>query len=255
MVLHTTDTAEANLTENVSLSPYAEAPMQGALNSAPSALGSSTAIPSVTPQDTPTDPKAYFETTWFRAVEILTALTLIVLFSPLMLVVAFSLKLQGLGSVIYKQTRIGLGGKNFTIYKFRSMFENAEKSGPFICTTYTDSRITPLGALLRKSKIDELPQLWNVVLGNMSFIGPRPERPCFHQEFLSIENWARRVQVKPGITGLAQISAVISHDPKQKIIADIAYLNNRTFWSDIKLMLITAVSFLRPKYMFGIPIK
>jgi len=248
--LNQNETIEVEIAETVSLSPSAQAPSIAVeqLSKVTVEPATSRALPKI-------KDKAYFEQYWFRAFEFLAASTLLIVLSPLMLLTSIALKFQGFGSVFYKQVRVGLNGKTFTIFKFRTMYQDAEKSGPFICTSYTDARITPFGARLRKSKIDELPQLWNVMLGDMSFLGPRPERPCFHQEFLSIENWKRRVKVKPGITGLAQISAIISHDPKQKIIADIAYLNNRTFWSDIYVMIITVLSFLRPKFIFGIPIK
>ena len=245
-MLQHSDSAEAEVSAKVGQVPYVE-PLK---NSADPAV----AEPAVTSAENAVEKKAYYLSPWFRAVEVFVASTLLVAFSPLMIITYLLLKLQGLGSVIYKQERVGLNGQSFTIYKFRTMFENAEKEGPFICTTYSDSRITPLGAKLRKSKIDELPQLWNVMVGSMSLIGPRPERPCFHQEFSTIENWPKRVEVKPGITGLAQISAVISHDPEQKIVADLAYINNRSFLSDIFILVITVVPSLRPKFMFEVPI-
>lgn len=199
---------------------------------------------------------SYFLNQSFILGEKFIALVGLVVLCPLLAGLTIALKLQGLGSVFYGQTRVGLGGKLFTIYKFRTMYVNAESTGPFICTTYKDERITPFGRFLRKSKLDELPQLINVLKGEMSLIGPRPERPHFHKQHLkNIPGWSKRVEVKPGLTGLAQISAVISHDPEQKIVADLAYNQRRSLRSDIALIVMTAIPQARPEKFFGISLR
>jgi lipopolysaccharide/colanic/teichoic acid biosynthesis glycosyltransferase len=189
--------------------------------------------------------------------EVVIATILLVILSPIFLVVAVVLKLQGQGSVWYRQERIGLNDQPFQILKFRTMREDAEASGPIVCTSYGDPRITKLGALLRRAKIDELPQLVNVILGHMAFVGPRPERPYFHEQYLdSIEKWGKRTRVKPGITGLAQISAVITHEPRLKILADLAYINNRSPMLDLKIICytLTPQKFI-PNEICGVPMQ
>lgn len=197
----------------------------------------------------------YFDAKIFTFLEAFICLVGLIALSPLLLTVCLLVALQGKGSVIYSQTRLGKNKKPFKIYKFRSMYEDAEKSGPFICTNYEDKRITKLGSFLRKSKIDELPQLINVVKGDMSLVGPRPERPFFHQKNLWIENWHKRLDYKPGITGLAQISKCISHNPEHKIYADLYYAKNRSLASDIKLIIFTILPFLKTDKFFGMRLR
>ena len=179
-----------------------------------------------------------------RVLEIVFASSLLVAFSPLMLVVAIALRLAGNVSVIYRQERVGLNGKRFDILKFRTMHADAEADGPRLTTSHTDARITAIGRILRKSKIDELPQLWNVVRGDMTIVGPRPERPCFHEKYTAlIENWERRISVKPGITGLAQIT--VSHDPREKIVYDLIYIENRCWSLNFEILFNTVLSIFR----------
>ena len=199
--------------------------------------------------------KQYFESKIFSFIEASISLVGLIVLSPLLLIVSLLVALQGKGSIIYSQTRLGKNKKPFKIYKFRSMYEDAEKSGPFICTNYEDKRMTKLGSFLRKSKIDELPQLINVIKGDMSLVGPRPERPFFHQKNLWIENWHKRLDYKPGITGLAQISKCISHNPEHKIYADLYYSKNRSIASDIKLILFTVLPFLKTDKFFGMRLR
>ena len=121
------------------------------------------------------------------------------------------------------------------------MREDAESQGPRITTSHKDERITPLGKFLRKSKLDELPQLWNVIKDDMAFIGPRPERPYFHERnLLTIKNWEDRLSVKPGISGLAQV--MVNHDPEEKIIYDLQYIENKCWSLDFKIMILTAIT-------------
>lgn len=191
------------------------------------------------------------------AVEFALALALSLLLSPVWLLLGLILKLQGQGSVIFYQERVGLNEKHFNIIKFRTMKVNAEQQGPMVCTSYHDERITKIGKALRKSKLDETLQLINIMKGDMSFVGPRPERPYYHQQYLeTIDHWQRRTRVKPGISGLAQISAIITHEPRLKILADIVYINNRTLIFDIYLVILTVLpERLLPKAIKGVPIR
>jgi lipopolysaccharide/colanic/teichoic acid biosynthesis glycosyltransferase len=184
--------------------------------------------------------------------DVILASIMFVFALPLMFVVVIALALQRKG-VFYSQERVGAGGTKFKIFKFRTMYLDAEKNGPFICADYEDSRITKFGRFLRKTKLDELPQLLNVIKGEMSLVGPRPERPYFHKiNSDEILGWEKRIQVKPGITGIAQISRRISHDPAQKLEADIVYIRNRSLFLDLKLLIITVFPRLRPKRVFGV---
>lgn len=158
----------------------------------------------------------------------LLCLLLITLFAPVMLIVALFIRIGSPGKVLFKQTRVGKNGELFEIYKFRSMIENAEEETGHTLSWTGDPRITPFGQFLRKSHLDELPQLFNVLKGEMDFIGPRPERPEFTKIYdQTIDSYAKRHSVKPGITGLAQISLVYDADAGHKLKFDLLYIKNR----------------------------
>jgi len=169
--------------------------------------------------------------------------------SPLMLIAAFSIWAESgcKGSVIYRQQRVGMHGRPFDVLKFRSMCENAEKDG-VQWASVNDSRVTRIGAFMRKTRIDELPQLLNVLQGDMSFVGPRPERPVFVEELKQeIPFYNLRHHVKPGITGWAQIcypygSSV--NDAREKLQYDLYYLKNYSVFLDITILLQTATVIL-----------
>lgn len=150
-----------------------------------------------------------------------------------MAVVAAAIKAESPGPAIYSQTRVGKGGNRFEIYKFRSMYADAEARGAQWAAD-GDSRVTPIGKKIRHYRIDELPQFWNVVRGDMSLIGPRPERPVFHDVFCErIQGWEQRLAVRPGITGLAQVEGGYGLLPKEKALYDINYIERRSLGLDL----------------------
>jgi lipopolysaccharide/colanic/teichoic acid biosynthesis glycosyltransferase len=163
-----------------------------------------------------------------EVVERTAALVLLLLLSPLMLVSAILVRLSSPGPTLYGQTRVGKKGELFTIYKFRSMVVDAEKNTGPVYSMVHDPRVTRIGKFLRNSHLDELPQLINVLKGEMSFIGPRPERPEFTNQFSAvIPKFRMRTAVKPGITGLAQICGSYELPPEEKLEFDMAYIERR----------------------------
>ncbi len=176
-----------------------------------------------------------------RTVDIAGALIAIVLFSPVMLITAISLKIAGNGSVIYKQERVGMHNKKFCMYKFRSMIELDESYEKEKWTVKNDARITPIGKFIRKMSIDELPQLFNVVKGEMSLVGPRPERPQFVEKFKNeIPRYMVKHQVRPGMTGWAQIHGYRGDTSIEKRIEyDLYYIENWSLGLDFKILCLT----------------
>lgn len=163
------------------------------------------------------------------------SLALVVLAIPMGLI-AVAIKRQDPGPAIYAQTRVGKGGRLFKVYKFRSMYMDAEARGAQWAKG-DDPRVTPLGRKLRNSRLDEIPQFWNVVKGDMSLIGPRPERPVFHEAFCEhIDGWEQRLAVRPGITGLAQVEGGYELLPKEKALLDIEYIENRSIAMDLSIV-------------------
>lgn len=151
-------------------------------------------------------------------------------------VIALKVKRESSGPAIYAQTRVGRDGRLFKVYKFRSMYLDAEAKGAQWAAG-DDPRVTPFGRKLRNSRLDEIPQFWNVVKGDMSLIGPRPERPVFHEAFKErIDGWEQRLAVRPGITGLAQVEGGYELLPKEKALLDIEYIENRSFALDFSLI-------------------
>lgn len=176
-----------------------------------------------------------------RTVDIAGALIAIVLFSPVMLITAISLKIAGNGSVIYKQERVGMHNKKFCMYKFRSMIEQDEAYEKEKWTVKNDARITTIGKFIRKMSIDELPQLFNVVKGEMSLVGPRPERPQFVEKFKNeIPRYMVKHQVRPGMTGWAQIHGYRGDTSIEKRIEyDLYYIENWSLGLDFKILCLT----------------
>lgn len=177
--------------------------------------------------------------TFKRLFDIVFSLTLGILALPFMLIIALLVKIDSPGKALYIQERVGINGIEFNMLKFRTMIEDAEQGTP-VWANEDDPRCTKLGRMLRKCRIDELPQLWNIFVGNMSVVGPRPERRYFYDEFEKyISGFSNRLKVKPGMTGLAQVSGGYYLSPEEKIIYDMEYIKTRTFWGDIKIILQT----------------
>ena len=175
-----------------------------------------------------------------RAFDIIFSLFLLVLLSPFMLLTALLIKCYDGGSVLYKQIRCTQGGKEFCMYKFRSMIVEAERDGVARLATKNDDRITPVGRVIRKIRVDELPQLFNVLSGAMSFVGPRPERPELIQKYTeAMPEFTYRTKVKAGLTGYAQIYGKYNSLPYDKLKLDLYYIENFSIWLDLKLIIQT----------------
>ncbi|WCK54284.1 sugar transferase [Aneurinibacillus sp. Ricciae_BoGa-3] len=178
---------------------------------------------------------------------------LLVLLSPVMLLVGLGVRYTSPGPVIFKQERLGRNGVPYTIYKFRSMVNNAEKiSGPVLATS-KDPRITRFGSWIRATRLDEIPQLFNVFKGDMSLVGPRPERSFFIQQFQkTLADYSYRMSVKPGITGLAQVMAKYSTTAEDKLRFDLMYVRGYSFGLDIKILLQTLFVVFRGEQAAGV---
>jgi exopolysaccharide biosynthesis polyprenyl glycosylphosphotransferase len=179
-----------------------------------------------------------------RVCDVVMAATGLVLAAPLMAVVAAAIRLTSDGPVLYHQNRVGLQGRIFRIHKFRSMRADAEATtGPVWASKGGDPRVTPLGQVLRRTRFDELPQLWNVIRGDMSFVGPRPERPEFVRELTrDIPFYGQRHVVRPGVTGWAQVRytyGASTEDALQKLQYDLFYIKNMSLSFDLLVVLST----------------
>ena len=174
-----------------------------------------------------------------RAFDIVAAIVVGLVLLLFMPIIAAAIKLDSKGPVLFKQERLGKDGKPFMMYKFRSMHTDAEENGPQWAKV-DDRRVTRVGKFLRKTRIDELPQMWNIIAGDMSFVGPRPEREFFYAKFeRNIPNFRDRLAVKPGLTGLAQVNGGYELDPQSKLDYDIEYMGSRSILLDIKCILKT----------------
>ncbi|SJZ46409.1 sugar transferase [Selenihalanaerobacter shriftii] len=177
-----------------------------------------------------------------RLIDIVGSIFGLILTLPIMLITAIVIKLESPGPIIFKQNRMGLNGKGFTIYKFRSMMKNAEKETGPIWARQNDSRITKVGKFIRKTRIDELPQFVNILRGEMSLVGPRPERPVFIKEFTKeYPHFEDRLLVKPGVTGLAQVTGGYNLSPHQKARLDLLYIEKQNLLLDIKVLVKTVL--------------
>ncbi|MCL2689787.1 MAG: sugar transferase [Chitinispirillia bacterium] len=186
-----------------------------------------------------------------RIIDIFVSFLVLVLGFPVWFAVGALIKFTSPGDVIFKQERVGRNGKNYTMYKFRSMYEDAEKrSGPQWATE-NDPRITPMGRFIRKTRLDEIPQFFNVLKGEMSLVGPRPERPFFVEQLKQEIPWyVRRIKMKPGITGWAQVKHKYDasiEDVKQKVLYDLYYFENMSLSLDLKILVRTVLVVLTGK--------
>lgn len=171
-----------------------------------------------------------------RLFDVIFSLILLLLMIPIMFFFCILITLETSGSPIYFQERLGMNGKRFNLFKLRSMISDAEKNGPQWANE-NDPRITKVGLFIRKTRIDELPQLINILKGDMSFVGPRPEREYFYKKFeVNIPEFRNRLWVKPGLTGWAQINGGYNLDPKSKLKLDMEYIELKTIRMDIRIL-------------------
>ncbi|MEO1526299.1 MAG: sugar transferase [Planctomycetota bacterium] len=170
--------------------------------------------------------------------------------APVIVLLIVIVRLTSKGPGIYRQSRVGLHGEEFEVFKLRTMYNDAEADGVAKWAAQGDSRITPVGAFLRKTHLDELPQLWNVVRGEMSLTGPRPERPSICEKLAGhIDDYYRRTAIKPGVTGLAQINLEPDRsidDVRRKQCLDLHYIETANAWLDLRMLLATVMR------MFGL---
>ena len=188
-----------------------------------------------------------------QGLDLLVAFVLTILFAPLIALIAVAVKMTSSGPVLYSQVRTGLNGRPFHIYKVRTMYHDCERlTGPQWCKD-NDPRITLVGRFLRKSHLDELPQVWNVLKGEMSLVGPRPERPEFVAELEKVfPRYLERLQVKPGLTGLAQVNLPPDVDQEsvgRKLVHDLFYIENRSIAMDFQILVCTGL------FLLGIPFR
>lgn len=187
-----------------------------------------------------------------RTIDILFSGMGLVILSPMLLIVAACIKLYDGGPVFYKQIRLTKGHKEFEIYKFRSMIVDAEKNGARLAAQ-NDNRITPIGKVIRATRVDELPQLINILKGDMTLVGPRPERPEIEDVYLKeIPEFGMRLKVKAGLTGYAQVFGKYNTSPEDKLKLDLLYINQRSLLLDFKLIFYTIKIIFIPEATEGI---
>jgi len=193
----------------------------------------------------PSRKEQFFYDSFKRVSDLVGAMALLLAVSPIMVVTALVVKLSSPGPVVFKQRRLTKGGKEFTLLKFRTMIEHAERGTGAVWAIDADPRITKLGRFLRKTRIDELPQLFNVLSGDMSLIGPRPERPEIAAKLAQeLPSFDRRLEVRAGITGLAQVGtgyAACLKSYRKKLALDLIYIQNRCFLLDLRIALKTVL--------------
>lgn len=177
-----------------------------------------------------------------RIFDVISCSAALIIFAIPMTVIGIKIKSESKGPVFFSQRRLGKNGEIFVLYKFRTMYTDAEVKGAQWATE-GDPRVTPFGKILRDTRLDELPQFWNVIKGDMSLIGPRPERPMFSEEFAKrIDGWNQRLMVRPGVSGLAQVTGGYELLPKEKARHDIEYIENRSLSMDARIILKTLVT-------------
>lgn len=183
-----------------------------------------------------------------RSTDILVSVPCLVLFSPLFVFISLAIKWEDGLPIIYKQERIGLHGKPFNIYKFRSMKADAEKDGPNLLEIEGDTRLTRVGKFIRAHHLDELPQLWNIIKGDMSLVGPRPERKYYIDQIIKHDSrYTYLYQIRPGATSYATLyNGYTDTMPKmlRRLSLDLYYLEHRSWWFDAKILFKTMVNIM-----------
>ena len=180
-----------------------------------------------------------------RIIDVVVSVIGIIITMPLFVMFGAAIHLTDRGPIFYKQTRLTLDGKLFEIYKFRTMREDAEKDGIARLAGEDDDRITAVGKLLRATRFDELPQLFNIIKGEMSLVGPRPERPEIAAEYMEeLPEFSMRLKMKAGLTGYAQVHGKYNTTPYDKLKLDLHYIRNYSIWMDLILIVLT------PKVLF-----
>jgi exopolysaccharide biosynthesis polyprenyl glycosylphosphotransferase len=188
-----------------------------------------------------------------RTIDIVCSILLLIIACPFMLLTALLIKCYDRGPVFYKQVRCTRDARRFSIIKFRSMRVDAEKDGVARLAARHDDRITPIGRFIRAVRIDELPQLFNILKGDMSFIGPRPERPEIIEQYMrEMPEFAFRMKVKAGLAGYAQVYGKYNTTPYDKLKLDLTYVENYSVWLDLKLMLLTLKILIKPESTEGV---
>jgi len=175
-----------------------------------------------------------------RLMDVVVAALGLLLASPICLLTAIAIKATSRGRVFYGQMRVGKDGREFLLYKFRSMMSDAEAGTGPVWAAKDDARVTPVGKFIRKHRVDEIPQLWSVLKGDMSLVGPRPERPHFHREFC--EKWPlfdKRLAVRPGLTSLSHVLGSYSSEPEDRLRYDLIYIGNLSLVTDFRVLLAT----------------
>ncbi len=183
-----------------------------------------------------------------RTADIIISLAAIIISSPIMLIEALAIKLEDGGKVIYRQERSTINGRTFSVFKFRTMTEDIKKNSGAIVAQKNDKRITKTGKFLRKTRMDELPQMFNILIGDMSIVGPRPEWNRLSNEYVKdLPEFEYRLKVKAGLTGYAQIMGRYSTTPRDKLMLDLYYIENYSFMLDLKIFFQTIITVLTPE--------
>ena len=187
-----------------------------------------------------------------RLFDILVSAGALIVLSPVMLIVAIAIRLDG-GPAFYRQCRLTKNGKRFDVLKFRSMRVDAEKDGVARLATEKDERITPIGHFIRKCRIDELPQLINILKGDMTIVGPRPERPEIAVQYeVELPEFSLRLQAKAGLTGYAQVYGKYNTTPYDKLQMDLMYIAHPSFWEDLRIIFATIKILFLPESTEGV---